>query len=368
MKVKYSLKGENGFIYNGFFYFIASNYPWIIGMDIKTYETTLIAVLPNEWGELVGQYIMGGCYNKKIVLIPRHGTRIIEYNLSTGKFWYMDIGDMGLNFDHYVGRQHIRFRSVAQDNEFLWIFPASCHHILCYNIERRKLDDYTEWYEQLKQYKWENVTLFGFGKKHKNLIILPCFQTNAIVVFDIVTSNCEIIRIGNMNNRFTCVELWNDNIFLIDNKNREIIVWDINQRIILKHHLFPSTIQLDEKFSFIRFNDYLISDLQVLDDKIICIVANGDTFWGIDSNGTMKKLMDKPSGESYLHGCVGDNALFCISQSGSEGICLEKDGRYKTFSLNILLDSSIVNQFTIEESYCSSLKEYIGCLTMDTAY
>lgn len=355
---------ETGCVVDKDFYFVANNYPWICKMNTDTYEITIISVISLDGVDIdAGLYIMGAYYKEHLVLIPRFGTSIIDYDIKQNKFEfiYVDCLYTGKNISR--GGMDIKFRSSIKDGEILWLMPQSCKHIIAYNMETRRYIDYTEWYSCVEKYEWENVNLFGFGEKIKDEIFIPCYNLNAVVVFNILTGNACLCNIGESYNCYNTIKRFKDGYMLVDSQNKEILYY--KNKKILKKTSFANICNLDKPcFDKIEYEKYLISNLVTLNNGMLGIPCTGNNFIYIDENINVFGVTDKIGGAAYLHiHNIDHERMLCFSQSDNNIMELNiKKLEFSNIKAYILVDKSVAKYYINRECNGVTLVEFLESL------
>lgn len=295
----HDVKCEKCLVVNGKCWIIPVQFNALCTMDINTGVVRIV-----EWG-LGGEpglasmrYMLAGAFKHKLILMPEYGSKVLVYDTVSAKFeeYPISIPELGMDFEN---GKDIKFRNAVVTDDAVWLTPLSAKHIIKYDPVRQAITDYTDWAKAVKKYSFEGSPQFGNGVMVGKSLWMTCFQTNALLEFDMVKGTAKMHHVGEAHNRFAVMTFCDENFWLLDNINQELVVWMPDEGIIWRNDNFPNNYGVDTVYG--EKNDYNIASLYEVDGGLIGIPCWGNSFIYIDGKtGLISKLAAKNLGSSYL--------------------------------------------------------------------
>lgn len=300
MNCFYDVRCEKCLVVDGKCWIIPVQFNALCIMDIDTGAVRIV-----EWG-LGGEpglasmrYMLAGAFKHKLILMPEYGSKVLVYDTVCLKFEEYPISIPELGMDVENGKD-IKFRSAVVTDDAVWLTPLSAKHIIKYDPVRQAITDYTDWANAVQGYSFMGSPQFGNGVVVGDSLWMTCFQTNALLEFDMVKGTARLHHVGEAHNRFAVMTYCDENFWLLDNINQELVVWLPDKGSIWRNDNFPDNYGVDPVYG--TKNDYNIASLYEADAGFIGIPCWGNSFIYIDrKTGLISKLAAKNPGSSYLY-------------------------------------------------------------------
>lgn len=300
MNCFYDVRCEKCLVVDGTCWIIPVQFNALCTMDTNTGVVRIV-----EWG-LGGEpglasmrYMLAGAFKHKLILMPEYGSKVLVYDTVCLKFeeYPISIPELGMDFEN---GKDIKFRNAVVTDDAVWLTPLSAKHIIKYDPVRQAITDYTDWANAVQGYSFMGSPQFGNGVVVGDSLWMTCFQTNALLEFDMVKGTARLHHVGEAHNRFAVMTYCDENFWLLDNINQELVVWLPDEGIIWRNDNFPDNYGVDPVYG--TKNDYNIASLYEADAGLIGIPCWGNSFIYIDrKTGLISKLAAKNPGSSYLY-------------------------------------------------------------------
>lgn len=314
---------------DGNIWFAGSNF--ICRMEPLTGKITPVNIFfPEINGVCWHEAILQTHYGSRLIFTPEYANRIIDFNTVTGERKEISFQCPELEPSKRTGGADFKFNSAIRLNKDVWFLPSSSKRILRYSPETMEVKDYTDWFDsQFAEFGWKD-SFFGRGQLIWGNIIFPCREINAFCIFNPVDETFQVRYWGSENSRVLAYCEYNDQLWLADPLNREIVVLDRNWQELFRigSDSFPLDFGIEKKYTGLieNFDDSL--DLSVLipfHGKLVGVPHFGNMFLLIDPKAhTISKLCNKPIGE-YTSACIVNGNLYCTNQAEPEMIVIPPD-------------------------------------------
>lgn len=245
-------------------------------------------------------YTIGTIYKRRVIIFPVAGECIIDYDLDTEetKVFHLDFADIA---DEHEIENTFKFRSCLLVGSELWIIPAACHHIVSINLDTGGIVDYTEWYDALRRYNWQDKYLFGAGIYHNNSIWFPCFHANMIVEFNTKNKLVKIHQIGLVDNVYSAICFKENILFALDCTCKQLYKINEVDQIIEKYDL-PTEYDTDIPFISVVNGDKIgnCTCLKTINESIVGIPCYGNYFLVFSEENNVGVIPKKRKDDVYI--------------------------------------------------------------------
>ncbi len=224
-------------------YFFSRDWNGLYIADLKTKETKLIGIMPEE--NVLSKRLCVGItyYNEKLILIPMRAKKIWIYDLINGQW-------KGLKRKYIAdgNSQNEIFRAVKYKDS-LFLIGSNYPAIIQMDLNTYKLRYLTEPYDFLKPIKKEEECYFrcDFLLENNQIILASCL-TNFVLRVNLDTFDFMWYEVGEKNFRYSGISYDGENYWLSPRKGTSIVKWDGKERT----EYFPLPKNLDsDKYNFL---------------------------------------------------------------------------------------------------------------------
>jgi hypothetical protein len=195
--------------------------------------------------------------SEKLYFTPLTSDKIFIFDMNKKDFEHIDF--------KYDGEINGKFLNVVVFKNFIYFIPLKFRAIMRLNIDTKEIEYFSEWVDEIskvhisKQEEWKNIIFWDFCVIDKEIALL-IYGANAVMFFDMETSNYEIKIIGEKNEQYMGICFDGQNFYLGSFYENYIIKWNRQSNETLKIK-FPNTFSRRENrepnFSVKYLNGYI---------------------------------------------------------------------------------------------------------------
>lgn len=170
--------------------------------------------------------------NNKVYFIPASGKGIDVFNLNDCSMEYYALPLSVTNkYSFYNAR--FKFISAIKYQKALWLFPSTYPGVVRFDIETHIMTVFNQWIEQ-------DDYFFRFGfYLEQNKFILANGKSNAVLIFDLIKEEGEIIHIGKNNHGVMSIQKVNDTYWFAPRRPGAIVSWNSLTNEVNEYMDFP---------------------------------------------------------------------------------------------------------------------------------
>lgn len=298
-----AFEGNNG-------WFCHVYYNALCRFDVRTNEILLETMIPCDNTSLQ-KYGNIFYYEKKLYLSPKNDKRILIYNLETKTFDEVTLDDR-----YIPGNECINLLSgIVEYKGWLYFFPGRYQAIVKLNILTQQVLYINGWIEELKSTIIdERKVLFASLCRIDSEILLPFWQGNKIMKFDMDDCSYKVIGVGESDNHYAAITFDGKFYWLAPKNKIAVYKWDGENEIQIINN-FPINFE----------TRYGIRHLEKTAEGILVFPLCGNMIMEIKNNGTVKKVFslkmkpEKPvldfqlADNNFLDYSVYNNLLYTYS-------------------------------------------------------
>lgn len=309
---------EKGIVHEGKYWFvdIVTNVLYKYSFDEKKVEPIL------DIGTIMGRevksrsYTIGAIYKQRVIIYPVAGDSIIDYDIKsrTAQVIQLDFGDIKPESDL---ENDFKFRSCSLVDNVLWLFPAASHHIVSFDLDTKKIDDYTDWYDALQEYDWHNMYQFGAGRFYNRSVWFPFYGANIIVEFNTDSKLVALHKIGSLTDRYSAICFHAGYLFAVECSSKQLIKVDETDELIERYDL-PDEYDIDSAFMSVANGDKVSCCfiMESVGDQIVGLPCYGNSFFVFSDKNKNVMLIPKMRQEDiYISLEFYDRNLLIPSQN-----------------------------------------------------
>lgn len=346
---KYKRIFENAVVYKNNLWFVSLDTSWLCKMDMNSFIAEKVCEIPCA-GEGTYRYEIASCVEGYIIIMPLFGEFVIGYDISDKRFekWRVEACD------------NIKFRTALVYDYSTFLLPQATKEIVQFDYKNKKIIEYKNVFDELKEMKINAGAYFGRACMGKGSFWMPCMFTNGLFEFNINEKRGILHRIGNEKNVYEVCVCVDDKIYLVDNKQRLLVRYDIKSDMTERVCEFPKGFGIDEKLEHLSNAEYYkVYCMLTVDKDILLIPSCGNCFLTYNINSEkIDKLWDKAVGESYMsYAKMDDDSYFICSQKSNNNVLYNKN---KGYEIKTIYTYAPFHDIVNEENL--SLSEYIDVL------
>ena len=211
---------------NNEIWFTSGDYNGLYKYNLEEKRTERIAIFPYEPFEQVGLFLKMVQYKNSLIFVPATAKRIYIFNIEGGGF--TDVKIPGLSDI----LQPIYFGEAVIYKEYLYLLGVRYPGIVKINLESYEVEIVDQWLDELSDEimldKNENILGYG-GVVEEDRFLIPCYQCNRVLEFNMNTGEYCFHEIGNKVNKYVRMIRIKDTYVLVTHDNEEIchvIFWN----------------------------------------------------------------------------------------------------------------------------------------------
>lgn len=208
-----------------------------------------------------------------IVLIPDKGSAFAVYNLNENRLKKVELPVVQeLNGYEYNGVLNFSGAIIGDDN-MIYCIPRRYPALVELDLLSGTLFIHNDWVEYELQSAFNNLRFAELGfVMCDNKIYMAMSHSNIILEFDIITKKSTVLYKDNQITEYASMVLLDSFIYILDRKNRQIMVYEINLGKMYQR------ISIEEKVDISR------SCLFEIHGNIILVCKNVGKFWRLRDN------------------------------------------------------------------------------------
>lgn len=223
---KRSVSFEDAYFDEQGFWFAASTHNGLYYYDYNKNELFFKGMFPDEEAFAYRLFSKVFFYQGLLIFVPFHAKKIVEYNIADGTFQCTEIPVEGLQF------AHAKFYQAVMEGNKIYLFPCLYKQILCYDIEKKQLNEMKKWNELLQKYSVdgeEESYKFMDARLKDGRIVAPHFETNYLFFFDLKGERNEVVTVGDETDEgFSSLEIQGENYYLSSSKHKRICKYSLD--------------------------------------------------------------------------------------------------------------------------------------------
>ncbi len=315
---------------------LQDDYLWYVNLqsaivcrtNIKSWKTEIVTKIPREyyrWDSFT--YDCGVIYEDRLILYPEFENWILDVNIETRKVEGVSIHH--LNIDDSRTTSGIKFKGAYRIDDKVYFLPCSCHCILEYDLNEKKLVEYSDWYREFfcDERIYDNSLFIDSLFSEKKFWFL-CKDVNAIMEFDPVEKKAKLHYVGDLSCRFSAFSIYKKEFVIWDYKNSTMLFWkgdNTIKRIDLSKH-----IGVSDQWDYLYFN---------CDEDIYLIPHTSNKLVIISNNESRARIEVVEISETKYMSIteVDEENLLFMTMTGKKSVIFNKKNKsmnYRDFFVN----------------------------------
>lgn len=174
-------------------WFAEFDYNALYKLDKTNREVKLAGIFPDENFMQERLYVSSTMNHGKLYFAPYTANEIAVYDTEKELFEKLKIV---LKDQGEVRCEKVKFfRILTVENEIYFI-PAGYPGILCYKVNEDRFLCFDEWIDSVEKLRVNDWGYFLDAVSVHNRLILPCACADAVVIFDLITKQSQVIPMG----------------------------------------------------------------------------------------------------------------------------------------------------------------------------
>lgn len=316
-----AVNGDNVWFYNIFF-------NAIFRVDLKTKKIAAECYFDiADKDKQFMQYMAMAYYDNKLIIAPRNAGDIIIYDLSSKECTKIPIDLSGTENVFNL------FSNIRIYKDSAYIFPGRYKAIVKLDLKTYETEYIDDWYKSLGGVDNEDsVTIENVKVCGDNICMMPCWQKNAVIEFNMDTKEHKIHTVPVVeNDGLADIVFDGDNYWISMKLHSDVIKWDGGT-----------------EFSVIKNTEFSGGFKNILQNEeyIYCIPLCGDRLFKINKQTNClecdRTLISEPTEEMREITVINCNVMCCKMLDSERGIIYStydgkvivfnaKTGEYNTF-------------------------------------
>ena len=229
----------------------------LVEIDLNTGEVKSIVKIPCE--DL--SYRIEKCLNKLYIMPNGNYQYLLEYDYIKYKFRRISLRFICKDTKNKYNKKY-KYLIIKEYREKIFLFPYGCEAIIEYDVKKDQCIYHYEWYNKIEKYliNKDKGILDEVYCMSKDSIWISLPQCNAIMEFSFIDGRSNIYEVGDSSSSYSYMDYDGENLWLLNNKETEIIKWNKINLILCRYNIKNSYNVENKlrKFSMIHiFNNNL---------------------------------------------------------------------------------------------------------------